>query len=650
MQAMPTRQSARLALVRLWSPGLAVAVRPRIPAPMPQRPRSHQLEDLSFNRFRAALPVAWAVRERSRDYGLDLEVEIFTDAGVATGLFFYVQLRATDDPGRARKLRFKVDQLDYFRLLDLPTAIVRYAGAEDTFHMMWAFEAPEAGAGASQTLSFADDQRWTAETPALIVQTLDTLRKLNRRSDTAPLALTLVNEGHDPERSYAAQTAFESLRKLGFVSDAHDNSTVAMEIHCTDKRMTLRVDRFAEVEVEKSVAGDLTAGLVWSAVRLLWRLGLKPAANRLARRAEVEGHAPPTRSLALSGALALLPDTAAAVDFACSAGLQDNQDEALLVLIVAIHKDGVLSADRDSHLVLLRQALDTEAVRKNPTAQSSLTYSIGNALRASGRYAAAVMHYRKALRLLPAYADSSYFWQELGGCFYMRRKFYAASKAYERARCLEPGPHVSLLEADALLGAGEIGRAAELYDLASRRMSPRTPGEAQLKAQLCRRLSNAYGARFARPTRLLAPLWTRAQVDGDWESVLLADPLDPLANFNSGKTLADAKRVEDAFWRYLAVVHIQPGDLEAWSNAIGCALTSDVVRLNAVLHLALFHCGRAPYDILRSKLAEQEGRVLIPDLDRIVKDILALAEPGENTLAIRLFDGREFRPVLSLPS
>lgn len=636
--------------VRLRHRDLAVGARERNPALMPQRPRSHQLEDLSFNRFRAMLPVAWAVRERSRDYGLDLEVEIFTDAGAATGLFFYVQLRATDDPGRGLKLRFKVDQLDYFRLLDLPTAIVRYAAGEDDFHLMWAFEAPEAGAGASQTLSFADDQRWTAETPALIVQTLDMLRKLNRRSDTSPLALTLVNEWQDSERSYAAQTAFERLRKLGFVSDLHDDSTVALEVHCADTGMTLRVGRLAEVEVETPVAGDLTAGLVWSAVRLLWRLGLKPAANRLARRADVEDHAPPTRYLALSGALAMLPDTAAAVDFACRAGLQDNQDEAFLVLIAAIHRDGVLSADRESHLVLLRQALDIETARKDPVAQASLTYSIGNALRASGRYAAAVTHYRRALRLRPAYAGSSYFWRELGGCFYMRRKFQAASKAYERARCLEPGPHVSLLEADALLAAGEAERAAELYDLASRRMSPRTPGEAQLKAQLCRHLSNAHGARFARPTRLLAPLWTRAQIDGDWERVLLADPLDPLANFNSGNTLADAKRVEDAFWRYLAVVQIQPGDVEAWSNAIGCALTSDVVRLNAVLHLALFHCGRAPYDLLRSKLAEQEGRVLIPDLDGIVKDILALAEPRENTLAIRLFDGREFRHVLDLPA
>ena len=605
---------------------------------------------MSFNRFRALLPVAWVVRERSRDYGLDLEVEIFTDAGAATGLFFYVQLRATDDPRRVRKLRFKVDQLDYFRLLDLPTAIVRYSTGEDVFHLMWAFEIPEPGSGASQTLSFADDQRWTAGTPALIVQTLETLRKLNRRSDTAPLALALVNDEHDLERSYAAQTAFERLRKLGFVSDAHDDSAVALVIHCTETGVTLRVDRFAEVKVETSVAGDLTGGLVWSAVRLLWRLGLKPAANRLARRADVEGHAPPTRSLALSGALALLPDTAAAVNFACRAGLQDNQDEAFLVLIVGLHRDGVLSADGESHLVLLRQALDSEAVRKDPMAQASLTYSIGNALRASGRYAAAVMHYRRALRLRPTYAESSYFWQELGGCFYMRRKFQAASKAYERARCLEPGPHVSLLEADALLGAGEVGRAAELYDLASRRMSPRTPGEAQLKAELCRRLSNAHGAKFARPTRLLAPLWTRAQVDGDWESVLLADPLDPLANFNSGNTLADAKRVEDAFWRYLVVVQIQPGDVEAWANAIGCALTSDVALLNTVLHLALFHCGRAPYDLLRSKLAEQDGRVLIPDLDGIVKAILALTEPGENTLAIRLFDGREFRHVLDLPS
>jgi len=479
---------------------------------MPQRPRSHQLEDLSFNRFRAMLPIAWVVRERSRDYGLDLEIEIFTEAGEATGLFFYVQLRATDGLKSARKLRFDVGQLDYFRLLDLPTAIVRYCASDDSFHLMWGFEAPSPdGSKATQTLTFEPGQRWTTATPGQISRTLETLRRLNRRSDAAPLALALLDDRANPDQSYAIRSAIERLRKLGFVTPSHETSPVTLEVHSSEQGLTLRIDRFAEVDVEDPGLDpkDLTTRLGWSAIQLLWRLGLKGAANRLGRNLTAAGFAPPTRPLALSGALALLPDVAAAVDLACHASLQDNQDQSYFILTAAIHSVGPSPGDIESRLTLFREALKCHTRDGDVTAQAATTYSIGNTLRAADRFAEAVVWYNRALKLRPAYADAAYFWSELGGCFYMRRKFRPAARAYEQALTLEPDNRLPLLAADAMLGAGEPSRAAELFDLARDDPTVGSPGEAWLKGEFCRRLAADHGARFDRPVRTLGPLWPR---------------------------------------------------------------------------------------------------------------------------------------------
>jgi len=63
---------------------------------MPQRPRSHEVEDLSRNRLRDAFNgVGWIVEDLRKDYGEDLLVRIF-DNGIATPLSFFVQAKGTD--------------------------------------------------------------------------------------------------------------------------------------------------------------------------------------------------------------------------------------------------------------------------------------------------------------------------------------------------------------------------------------------------------------------------------------------------------------------------------------------------------------------------------------------------------------------------
>jgi hypothetical protein len=64
--------------------------------PMPKRPRSHELEDMSVNQLHRVFEGAgWTVEEISKDYGEDLLVRIF-ERHKATQLKFFVQAKATD--------------------------------------------------------------------------------------------------------------------------------------------------------------------------------------------------------------------------------------------------------------------------------------------------------------------------------------------------------------------------------------------------------------------------------------------------------------------------------------------------------------------------------------------------------------------------
>ena len=67
---------------------------------MPNRTRSHQLEDFSRNRLHSLFEEAgWTVEDLSKDYGEDLLVRIFEN-GNTTPLSFFVQAKATDNLSR----------------------------------------------------------------------------------------------------------------------------------------------------------------------------------------------------------------------------------------------------------------------------------------------------------------------------------------------------------------------------------------------------------------------------------------------------------------------------------------------------------------------------------------------------------------------
>lgn len=96
---------------------------------MPKRPRAHVLEEESRRALRSILPADWVIADTNQlEYGLDARVEIFK-RGVATGLAFWVQLKATDerDLSKALSVRCRVSSLNYWYAQADPVLLVRYS-------------------------------------------------------------------------------------------------------------------------------------------------------------------------------------------------------------------------------------------------------------------------------------------------------------------------------------------------------------------------------------------------------------------------------------------------------------------------------------------------------------------------------------------
>jgi hypothetical protein len=106
---------------------------------MPKRPKQHQLEDYSINQFKQLLPRCWIVREKGKDYGIDLEVELVDPQDNPTGEMFLVQMKATDSelPAAIRSVPMKIDTLKYYKNFQLPIMLVRYSKAWNKFYFKW---------------------------------------------------------------------------------------------------------------------------------------------------------------------------------------------------------------------------------------------------------------------------------------------------------------------------------------------------------------------------------------------------------------------------------------------------------------------------------------------------------------------------------
>ena len=560
---------------------------------MPKRTRTHVIEDIAAARFALAMQPRWIVRNKEKDYGIDLEAELLTDDGTPTGNLFYIQSKATDDEGAAQSVQMKADRVKYLTSFEVPAMIVRYSDPSQSNYWMWATEAQSLVQPGAETvtLKFDERHRWAQDTPAEIERTLPILRALKRsdRRIAFPLRLqaTLTpTEAIGPQRVIDQLANDLSFLRTGIgdvpIDFAIDGSTITMSI----ERIVS-----ASIEARSNEIDDLTTAAGYLLADLLRSLDQGYQARITARWCLTRGKPAPTDDLAARAAIALLDEADAAVDLALLNNLHNEQGFGHNIFRMVLNAPLVRTVGMEPATHRFYQAtIEAHEARAEPI--GAIRYSYANYLVSLNQHIAAIRHFNQARRDEPNYWNRPYFLSEIGGLLFLRSRYRASARAYRCAVDIEPTERSWFCLGDAELYAGNYSAAIEAFDHAS--SSDKSLGaEARLKYSLS--------------------LWAQRRKIiniGNWN---LVHPIRDAANSNEDG--------EELFWAHLALTFLLEDDVACWADAIFLAiLQKDILILQDVLILSVQRTRLESYAMFKVERAELLALdpIIAEELDRLV--------------------------------
>lgn len=435
------------------------------------------LEEESRAAFRSLLtPWGWVVRSITPDYGIDEQVEVFHD-GQTTGLFFYVQIRATDqvDPRRVLQVPLRPQQAAYFTTTDDPVLLVRYQAPTRRLLFQW-FHRVDTNVGLAQaSLRFDPSARLLPESGPLLadeVRLFRTLRNARVRwpfqiqlSTTVPtlstdeLAIAFNAAAGDNQRYVRFTPSPLEGVGTGSVAITGDHVTV----HLGLASITLHGNPLdSSIEV-------LASNVVFTTGLSLGTLDHIDAAVKLMMNASSSATVltEPMVFFRAAGVLARGRRLREALSIARQLALRGEFAASLLIpQIVTSTASGELSAED----IALVSDYCHEAARRiseagrNSTAGAAY-YSAANWLSGpAADYAAALDALIRAAELEPSYLTRPYYLCERAGALFEMERFTEAAEWYGRAMEIQDDPSTRARLADSLMEAGRYVEAMSEFD------------------------------------------------------------------------------------------------------------------------------------------------------------------------------------------
>jgi tetratricopeptide (TPR) repeat protein len=652
---------------------------------MPQNPRAHQLERESRLAFRGALPSTWVPRSWDQDYGLDEHVEIFSNAGVATGRSFLVQLKATDqaDIGKAIAVRLKTRTVSYLREQDLPVLIVRFHAPTGTLFARWfhTFD-PHYGRRNQKTITFhlTEGDRWSESTPTQLEEEVERFRYLRTQRLTFPVRVELRLVDKEVQGVGRGALLLDLRKYFNEIPDLVELGTNAAPTERTDPPVVIEVSTETTVinansaptvtlhhtfDYEQTQARErLAIDVVVAFALWLDQVGETNEAARLARNFLARSNTIQDDStlLRLLGCFVRSHRIPEALDLAEELETSGESWASQVLSTSLLLRAGSLTPTEKSAVEgYLRRACAKADELGDADAGRVAYYNLGNFLR-SRNDEEAFACYASAAELDPHYLDRPYFCRELAGLLFLLGEFDTAAFMYERAIGLEAGAHTRALWADALLFAGryrEALTALEEYLAAE----PDPPPEFVLKSMVLPRLVARFGdVQRRRPDEAVGLAGVppgEPSHESAIEEALERDALCNVAWFNLGVTLAAHEKDNDrALFAFLLAALTAPSDVEAWSNAFGLALASEKYLETAPLILTNGYWLNGPKMLERVALhgRSQPNGFPLDEYLRAVDSILAMMPKDRSGPTVRfLGEGPDYveldlgRPESELP-
>lgn len=560
---------------------------------MPKRTRSHRLEDISIVEFQRLLPDEWVCRSKDKDYGVDLEVEIFDDDGTSTGLLFYVQLKATDSEEAERSVSIKLDRLEYLASLDAPSILVRYCGATHATHFMWIsniFAQIGTTSAASATINFSETDAWDDETPSKVLQTVKVLRSIRSETRRLPLGLTVDDEGKAGSDVFELKLAVSKLQGMSKMinSNRDPERCLPIVIRIQGDAIVASIDVVASItwKMDSFSSDDVLPRLAYALAYMTGGYEFNRQALELTRIIHANGYTTNNRLFASRIAQLAIDDPAIAADIARWNRIHAIQDQAYLEYIDALLSSEVPMEKRESSITIFFTDAVSDHDPSDNQRLSTIFYSFANFQLNTGDLGKAVSSYNKARKLDADYLKRPYFLNEVGSCCFWRKHFKSAAVFYSASYDLSPNPQVGICAGDALLYSGDFVGAERMFEnVGAQAPDEMKAAEALTKAWLSSWLDEFYQRNDMAGTAVLKDRAT-------WFSVI--------------DQAQEAEEYAHALGAALVVAFLNDDDTNLWADAMSFAFaTQDSELTLGTFSGAIWRNGYEVYALFRKNLEKR---------------------------------------------
>jgi tetratricopeptide (TPR) repeat protein len=561
---------------------------------MPKRPKQHQLEDISRNEFSRILPREWVFRDKDKDYGIDAEVEIFDADGNATGLVFWVQLKATEEKNidKAKKISLSLDSLSYFKSLELPVMVVRYVSKTNSLYYRWSHEIdPYPIKHNQQSKVIVFDEKLTCGNTHQITSYIKKINKIKKRNFYLPIKASIETKSQlvtGLEKwlfESNLRTELNKFKDIVCVDKNENDSLVQLIISGNELKVSMsglagcvihNIDKVT-CNIEKELAKSSMIGISLA----LAKLGSPELAAKIILKPEVANFLYSNEKFAVH----LLPSILKTTYFeAIVEQLIDNLDDQKSNIIETIALSSSIGLRTESSNEKIIEKLLVKSLEKYKNngwegLYGSAHYNLANFYRSVSQFKNSLKHYFLAQRYEPNYLGRDYFHRELAGVLFELRRYKLSANSYKKA--LEIGDEIfdKALCADALMYSGQYREALELltdYTEHSCEVSPTWHLKLTFLDSLIENTGIEKQIRKSKKAARHIGVDKSGEVSlKNLEETLELDYLYGLAWYNLGGYFFQSQEIVSAQLCYMSCAVLQPWDIEAWVNAIKLGFSNE---------------------------------------------------------------------------
>lgn len=581
---------------------------------LPKRHRNHQLETESVRELQSKLPSTWVYRTPTDDYGIDGEIEIFDDEGIATGKRFLLQLKATDegDIEKALKLRLPVEKANYFDSLNLPVLVVRYLAENRQIYTRWfhSFDAYwESVTENSLAFNFSDLNVWHEGREKSLEVELNEYLNFTGNKYPFPISLPMFFTSDFPMATEAAKLAAEVIAisdkygdlinlKFSPIPEKLPPSYIIFDsekLHVVFANRTGACLHFKDglgEKLRKNISNDIFVAI---GLGLFFR-GFQVEAGRLLSdniKVSTLKHDIKVITAVIAGLIQARQHQQALELTKNLFSEEEGINAAQTALISIIRCFGSIKASDKSLLSeSLSQISNSLQERGINEIAAVVEYNHANYLRSNNdKLKGAIKHYNIASKLFREYKERSYWLSEVAGCLFLLKRYRYASKYYKASIDAGFSLHVLGLYADSLMYSRQFKKSLdEFHRYFEEDNTDNFIAEWHLKSICLHAIVETLGVEEQIPYD--GEYDIESLINGDEDSFIIhlkeKDALCGEVWFHLAISLTNEERYCDAVICFLMSAFCEHSKMDAWANALSCSFQAENNGMSAAVMKCAF--------------------------------------------------------------